>query len=625
MNKGCQIIKLNNENCEFFWTNHQSSIQTRHNSFIRIRITLIYFILFASLLTHFELVGQKPNACQGLLPPSKMSVQVLSVDASSQSIVILANGVETSVRMLEGGVSPKKGELPTASVISKMYSENCEKCNLEYGNMPFQWSFITTELERLYYGIMYSSNLQNTKPGNGGIIVRTVAGLSYAVGDFSRKNNFAKNGYQAGLHIDKMWNNFGLGLYGGFDKNNIKYTDLLPANLGADFSRLENFDRNDWRQFSAGIGPVFRLGVSKKLNIELTSKLGFSKFMYPDFSKSLAVSAPLNTTYNLYETRHENIEKKLNPMLMSVLRLNYNISRGFSLSLASNFKHVRDIKHAYSYLDGDFSTGMSNDELIQSLQNAPTVYEVRKCRFNTVGVTLGLSFHFGGKPEQGIRIEPPQPKYPENGATISEQEADTLLLIWNLESPMVKKANYNLWLWKTDETERMADSLILKTKVTDKGYFTLPKNIKLITGNTYKWRVRAVDDKVLKACLEDCYSMESTFKVGVGSSIQYYQLLTENSGNYIEVKGQLRVKIPMNMMLGGNINGRIFNQKNDEILRLDDLSDRKAGEAFTLDEQGRLTLQIDRFPNGYYVFILTTENKRTYYFRFQILDGNEHK
>jgi hypothetical protein len=450
------------------------------------------------------------------------------------------------------------------------------------------------------------------------------AGLSNPIGDFKGTNVFAKQGLQFGLHIDKMWGRFGLGLYGGFDKNDILYNDLLPENIGPNISRVENIARYDWRQFAAGAGPVLQISISKKINFELTSKLGLAKFSHPDFSKSLAVSEPLNNTYTLFQTRNEDIDKKLNPMLLSALRFNFQLTKRIDLSLAGNFKHVRNVLHSYSYLDADFDPGMSNEELIQTLRTAPTITETRKCYFNTVGVTLGLGFHIGGKPEEDEKIDPPVPEYPEDGATISMQEADSLVLQWRKESPPVEKAGYKLWLWKVVESASGADSLVLETKVKRSLQYTLPANVRLEAGSNYKWQVQAVDDRRLGACAGGCYSVEATFKVEAGASDQYYQLLTENSGNYIEARNRLRVSLPKNIhFMGKSATSRIVNRKNETVWKADEIIIGKNGENYTLDDYGRLAVSISRLPAGYYVFELETESKRTYYFRFQIVNGNE--
>lgn len=311
-------------------------------------------------------------------------------------------------------------------------------------------------------------------------------------------------------------------------------------------------------------------------------------------------------------------------MLLSALRLNFKFVKNLDISLAGNYKHVRNVQHAYTYLDGNFNPGMSYEALVVALRTAPTVKEIRKCHFNSVGVTLGLSFQIGGKSEPTEKIDPPVPVYPADGAIISVQEADSLTLEWQKETPPVKKANYKLWLWKVAESGRGPDSLVLETKVKRSLEYILLASIRLELGSSYKWRVQAVDDGRLGACAGGCYSVEATFKVEAGVSDQYYQLLTENSGNYIKTSGRLGLDLPKNIhFMGKNAKVRIVNQNNQPVWEADELIPAKRGVNYTQDEEGRLTINIARLPEGFYVFELTTENNRAYFFRFQVVKSNE--
>jgi hypothetical protein len=458
-----------------------------------------------------------------------------------------------------------------------------------------------------------------------GVRLLPEGGLSYPIGDYKSENVFAARGYQYGGHLDLLWGAFGLGVYGGIDKNRIQFEDLLSAdNAGLSIEKTAEIERDHWRQWAAGIGPVLRLRLSKRIHFELSSKIGIARFSYPDYSQLAAIGPPLDGEFTLYRTNNAEMAEKFNPMLLSAGRLSIGLARNIELSLSGNFRHVRDVRHAYSYLDGNFSPGMSNDELIAALETAPTVQEIRKCHFNSVGATLGLSVQFGGKSKPGEKIAPPVPSYPADGAIISAQEADSLTLEWQRETPPVEKANYKLWLWKV--TGSGADSLLLDTKVKRKQEYALPEKVKLETGGSYKWRLQAVDDSRLGACAGGCYSVEATFQVGAGASEQYHQLLTDNSGNYIEVRNRLRVDLPKNIhMMGKPVVGRIFNQQNDTVWEASDLTAGRQAKNYTMDDYGRLTVPVAHLPAGYYVFELTTENKRAYYFRFQVVNSNVGK
>lgn len=480
----------------------------------------------------------------------------------------------------------------------------------------------------ILFGILLAA-ITTAVAQRGSVRLLPEAGQSYPLGDFKSQNVFAAKGYQLGGHLDLMWGSFGLGLYGGVDRSDIQYEDLLPAgNPGLSIVKMADIDRGHWQQLAAGLGPVWRLELSKRINFELSSKVGIAQFAYPDYSQLVNIGAPPSQEFTLYQTENEALARRFNPMLLSAGRLNIGLTRNIDLSLAGNFRHVRDVHHAYRYLDGNFSPDMSNEALIDALGTAPTVAEVRKCHFNSVGVTVGLGITFGGnkdKPGDEVKIAPPVPEYPDDGATLSAEEADSLVLQWQRETPETGKANYNVWLYKAAESGQGADSLIFKTKTQRKNELALPENIQLEPDQTYKWRVQAVDDKELKACPEGCYSVEATFKVVAGQAMQYYHLSNRNSGNYIEVRNAVQVILPENFATGGNINGRIINQQNEEVFKAENLISGGRGEGYTVDDNGRLTVNLSRFESGYYVFELENDRKRQYFFRFKIVKSNEPK
>lgn len=447
------------------------------------------------------------------------------------------------------------------------------------------------------------------------------AGLSYPLGAFQSQNVFAAKGYQFGGHLDLMWGSLGFGLYGGMDRNVIQYEDLLPAsNPGLSIVKTADIEQGYWRQLAAGLGPVLRLNFSKRINFELSSKIGVAQFSYPDYSQLVNIGAPLGQEFTLYQTNHEALAKQFNPMLLSAGRLNIGLARNIDLSLSGNFRHVRDVRHAYRFLDGDFSPNMTNDALIEALRTAPTVAEVRKCHFNSVGVTVGLGITFGGKKDRPdeVKIAPPVPEYPEDGATISTEEVDSLVLQWQREKPETAKANYNLWLYKVAESGRGADSLIFKTKTQRKNSAALPESVQLEPEQTYKWRVQAVDDRKLKSCPDDCYSLYATFQVGGGESVYFYELLTKDAGNYVEARGQLRVKLPKNVYVDGKVAGKIFNAKNEEVLKVENLLPGNRSAFHSTDEQGGVVFSLRGLPEGYYRLEVQDEQHRGYFLRFKI-------
>lgn len=453
-----------------------------------------------------------------------------------------------------------------------------------------------------------------------GLRILPEGGLSYPTSDFKEVNVYAKRGMQLGLHLDKMWGKFGLGLYGGFDKNGIQFDDLLPeGNPGFAISRSETIVQYNWKKYLAGLGPVLEVDISKKLKVVLTSKIGLVKISYPDYGKYIEVGDPLNQVYTLYQTKNEDIEKKLNPMVLSALRLNFRATTRVGLSLSGNYLHVRNVLHSYSYLDADFNPEMSNEALIQTLRTAPAVTEVRKCHFNTVGVTVGLSFIIGGKESiENEKMDPPVPEYPEDGATLSVGEADSLVLQWLKESPAVDKANYNVWLYSVDESAREPDLLIFKTKTKRSLQAALPENVKLESGGTYRWEVQAVDDRRLRACQDGCYSISATFRVS-GSRSEAVLRKTLDAGYYTLVRGSLNFRYDEEYVNNGNVLEFSIYDKNRAVV----ISNTSSGVSVNISyKDNRCSLNIKAInpslPPGFYVLEVKGKKGEISMLRFKL-------
>lgn len=396
----------------------------------------------------------------------------------------------------------------------------------------------------IFLFLSFFANSQNEK-----FRILPEAGISNPSGDLKANNAFAKRGHQVGLNLDLLFGKIGLGLYGGLDKNNINFTDNLPTNIST-LSRSSDIKKYDWKQLMAGLGPVIQFDFTKKFNIELAPKIGFAKFIYPDYRQYAEMGSPINKGYILYQTRNEDIEKKYNLALLAALRLNFKISKSLDFSVSGNYKNVGKVLHSYTYLLGDFNPNMTQGQLIEVLRKAKTVTEIRECNFNTFGLVAGLSFKFGGgkkKPKEENHekeiMDPPMLEFPEDSASISFVQADSLVLKWIKENPNVENANYNLWLYKVaDSAIRKNDTLLLQTKVIKELQFQLAKRIKFEEGQTYRWLVQATDDNKLRPCPDGCFSQQAIFLI-VRNSTTYAVLKKKlDAGYYSLSAGYLKFK-----------------------------------------------------------------------------------
>lgn len=226
-----------------------------------------------------------------------------------------------------------------------------------------------------------------------------------------------EQGLRYGLHLDKMWRNFGLGLYAGFGLNDFRPRNRPPADLSGsllNYQSLSNFDALRWKGYQGALGPVLQLG--KKFNIQLFAKAGATIFDHRAYTYALDVREPVERTYTLLSANNVDEEKDYNLLLLTGLRVNIPLSGSIGLSLGADYTHIRDVVHGYTYLDAEFPPGAGEEEIIDILSTASTVTEVRQCHFNTIGLTVGLTFRFGKRmprPPDIVDDEPDLPVLPE--------------------------------------------------------------------------------------------------------------------------------------------------------------------------------------------------------------------
>lgn len=257
---------------------------------------------------------------------------------------------------------------------------------------------------------------------NGGLTLSPEAGVFLPYKAYSLPNLSATPGYQAGVHIDKKWKTFGLGLYGGYNATGLGYDYQLPAsNSGLAIERLQDIGRERLSQLSVGLGPLLSFRLSEKIGIDLSSKFGVSKIRFPEFEERVRLGASPSEEYALYSTRYETDGQTVFPMLMSSLRLQYRLGGRASVFLSGSFSQVWNVRHAYRYLEGDFSPSLSNEALLDALRTAPTVQEIRRCQISNTGISAGLSLHLGTIQQAPTPVLP-APELPSKDSLLAAQK-----------------------------------------------------------------------------------------------------------------------------------------------------------------------------------------------------------
>ncbi len=254
---------------------------------------------------------------------------------------------------------------------------------------------------------------------SGGITLSPEGGLSMPGSGFNISRMLGMPGYQAGLHLDKKWKNFGLGLYGGFSSNGMAYDYQLPqSNSGLSIQRIQDIRQSQLSQLSLGLGPILSFSLSEKIRVEISSKFGFSRINYPDFEERISVGVATPQAYTLFDTEYKPAGQGIFPMLISGLRLQYRLGERTSVFVSGNYSYLWNVRHSYSFLDAEFSPSMSNEALLQTLRTAPTVSEIRKCTVASTGITTGISILLGGSKPKPPPVDP-VPEFPGKDSLIT--------------------------------------------------------------------------------------------------------------------------------------------------------------------------------------------------------------
>lgn len=457
-------------------------------------------------------------------------------------------------------------------------------------------------------------------------------GLSIPTADFKAKNVFADQGVLGGISFDVLFGKFGVGLFGGINNNGIDYQDGLPPIGGLIISKPNNITRDSWKQLLVGLGPMYNTRLTKKLDLEFSLKVGFSKFKFPDYAEMIQTGAPLNQQYLMYETRNQDVKKGLDFAAIPGMRLSFKPSEKVAISLGANYTSAMGVEHSYTFLDGDFNPEMSDEQLAAELRNEPNVTNLYKCTFSTIGITLGVGYTFGGgkeKPKDDPKndkiMDPPEPQYPPDGAIITPEEADSLVLEWVKETPNVAKANYNLWLYEVRDTTKESDSLIFQTKIIRDTLLDLPDDVQLRTGGLYRWGVQSIESDELKPCPGNCYSFKVTFKVGIPVDVELQRQL--DGGYYVVPDGVLRLKYDEEYIdTDGKLTYNIYNDKHEIVAMNTSMPVASRPPVVPGDNRYVLNVRSCTFSNltpygylgnGYYVLEVINEKNEKWYLRFK--------
>ncbi len=381
--------------------------------------------------------------------------------------------------------------------------------------------------------------------------------------------------------------------------------------------------RETWKSNFLFIGPLLKLG--NRFNLELFPKIGIGGIQSPDRILKYETG---NEEILIYQDNTQSENFSFSNIFYGVdANINIPISKNIGAFIFAGFSTNKYLGDGHSTIYRDIS---SLEEISAESLKQRDLLKKDCDAYSLLNTGIGIRIVFNQKEEPSPSSErkqpplkeknhnqemyPPIPKYPENESTISKEEVETLTLEWFKESPNVRKANYQFFLY--EKGTDTGDSLIHQTKIKRKKSYELPEDLKLINGKEYVWKVRAVDDPNLKPCPDDCYSIKYEFKVGNIVIPQYYQLLTSNSGNYVPTGSILRFVLNQNIFSGGKVELKIVNEEQQVVLNIKDL--KKEAKSIRKVGYDRYEIDIGKLNTNEIYHLKIFNIKRSYFLRFKV-------
>lgn len=399
----------------------------------------------------------------------------------------------------------------------------------------------------------------------------------------------------------------GFSLQGSFHQflTNQNYLDRLK-----ELNPTISFTKENWTNNFMFVGPLTQLG-DQRVNFEFFPKIGLGYIKSPDREVSYSSN---NIDYLLYKDNASTANLNgIKPYWGFDTKLNVGISKHTTFQIFSGWTTNTFFSDGYSIQYRDLSE-YNGEQLIDDLSES----EVKEKEFKanslfTVGIGIKFIPFFPEKEDKDKSEDmlPPVPSYPKDKDTLSREEARELTLEWQKETPGVKEAKYEFYLYQMKENE--PNELIHQTKLDPTLNYALPEDVKLIPGKRYEWRVRAVDHPDLEPCRSNCRSIKYEFEVAPIVIPQYYHLFAEKKGNHVPVSEKLRF-ILEDKVLSGSVNLVITDEKGETVFEVNNVT--KENESMGHAGKNRYEIDLQPMKEGQQYTLKISSARRSYYLRF---------
>lgn len=248
----------------------------------------------------------------------------------------------------------------------------------------------------------------------GKLQIAAFGGLSIPMGNYKEDIGRAKNGYHAGMAIDKYFkgNKWGIGVDARFLNQDIRKFDSVFFSNG--YIATDYVNHPSFQHIGVSIGPSYKTG-SGKLAMEVFLRGGILFQGFPKYIQSVYINQAVGPALNLFDNYYTNNPKRITKAWMGLggFRLSYNIDKNWGVFLQGDYLrtfgkdlggdssefHVSGYKLKKAITSGDvFAT---KDDKITNLGDFYEEVPVSQKTFvQAINVAAGIKFTFGGRKRQ---------------------------------------------------------------------------------------------------------------------------------------------------------------------------------------------------------------------------------
>ncbi|TKC04961.1 OmpA family protein [Pedobacter frigoris] len=275
---------------------------------------------------------------------------------------------------------------------------------------------IFTWIMMLVATLSWAQKLSDTLSGErtGKLQIAAFGGLSMPMGAYKGDVGRAKNGYHAGIAIDKYFkgNNWGIGVDARFLNHDIRKFDSVFFSNG--YIATDYVNHPSFQHIGVSIGPSYKAALGK-LDLEAFLRGGVLFQGFPEYTQSVFINQAVGPALNLFDNYYTNNPNRITKAWMGLggFRLSYHIDKNWGVfvqgdylrTFGKNFGgdssefHVSGYQQKKAITSADVFT-IKGDKITNLSDFYEEVPVSQRTFVQAVNVAAGIRFTFGSKKRQ---------------------------------------------------------------------------------------------------------------------------------------------------------------------------------------------------------------------------------